>query len=115
MVTLPVWATALCFPHRLTSNHSDQQCKGKMLNGGVGDPMISLMTGMSPCCQVSTVPPVIKSTAAKEQLERRALMAHLDRGVTEVSAATLHHPASSEPTSPPTSSSHRALLCVYLI
>jgi hypothetical protein len=114
MFVLPLSATAVCLAHQFSSNHSDQECSKMMSHGWPDLQMIRSKSSPSPCCQISAVPPILESSAG-ERLQRHSHAAQVEQSVAEVSAATLHRPAGSEPASPPTPSSNRALLCVFLI
>ena len=114
LLALPLSATVACLSHGLSSSPSDRECPMKSY-GLPGTMVMGSTPGQLPCCQASSVPPVIKSAGTREEVQRWLHVAQIERAVSQISAATLHRPANSEPTSPPTSSSHRALLCVFLI
>jgi hypothetical protein len=115
MLAGPLSAMGLCAAQGLGFRHCGQECP--MMKSHVRPELQVTEFGPSDgsCCQISSAPPVAKNTAFTNQSQQRAQGNQLEHAVAAIDPLALHRPAYPETVLPPSSSSHQALLCVFLI
>lgn len=115
MLAVPLSAVGLCVAQGLGSRHCSQECPMLKSHARPNLTVTEFTPGNGSCCQISTAPPVPKNTGYTNQSQQRAQGNQVEYAVAEFNPLGLNRPAFPETAPPPSSSSHQALLCVFLL
>ena len=115
LFSAPPSAVGSCFVKGLAARQCGPQCL-TMMGVQPGSQITGQPTpGNGPCCQVSTAPPVIGTSTFTNQNWGWAQLHQLQSASVPTSPPNVDETAFPEKARPAGGSSHRALLCVFLI
>jgi hypothetical protein len=114
-LVIPGLAVGACLLQSVGARYSEPRCPMMMDTQSGSQIKGQPMRGDGSCCQISTAPPVSRNSAFTNQNWGWAQAHQLQSAGVPINSPAVDETAFPETAPPPSTSSHRALLCVFLI